>query len=205
MLNSFLHKKISGVAIHVLLLLGILCLAGYWPISSNLFSLKNDAYIYFLPCRHFISEQIRSGHFPLWNPYFYMGFPLHGDMQGGVWNPVVWLFSLFTTYTMTTLQYETLLYIFIAGLGGLEYGTIETIAHDFHVDNRENQRIQRHEEQRAQQRQQGHDPFRHRLLLLVHGPARPRLSFILTTQAVIVKESALHSGARAMGPTTRRQ
>ena len=117
MLKTLLYKKFSGVPVNVLMLLGALTFAGYWPISSNLFSLKNDAYIYFLPCRYFISECIRSGHLPLWNPYFYMGFPLHGDIQGGVWNPIVILFSLFTRYNMTVLQYETLLYIFIAGIG----------------------------------------------------------------------------------------
>ncbi len=117
MQEKFFYKKISGVPIHTWLLLAVICLIGYWPVSSNLFSLKNDAYIYFLPCRYFISESIQSGHLPLWNPYFYMGFPLHGDMQSGAWNPIVFFISLFTKYNMTTLQYETLLYIFIGGIG----------------------------------------------------------------------------------------
>jgi len=115
--NKILHKNISGVPVHAWLLLAVICIIGYWPVSSNLFSLKNDAYIYFLPCRHFISESIRSGHLPLWDPYFYMGFPMHGDMQSGAWNPVVWIFSLLGKYNMTMLQYETLLYIFISGIG----------------------------------------------------------------------------------------
>ena len=117
MLKKLLYKSISSVPVHTWLLLIIVCLVGYWPISTNLFSLKNDAYIYFLPCRYFISESIQSGHFPLWNPYFYMGFPLHGDMQAGVWNPIVLFISLFTKYNMTTLQFETLLYVFLSGLG----------------------------------------------------------------------------------------
>ena len=117
MQKKLLHKKISSVPVHTWLLLAVVCLIGYWPISTNLFSLKNDAYIYFLPCRYFVSESIQSGHFPLWNPYFYMGFPLHGDMQGGVWNPIVLFISLFSKYNMTTLQYETLLYIYIGGIG----------------------------------------------------------------------------------------
>ncbi|MFT3681421.1 MAG: YfhO family protein [Ferruginibacter sp.] len=111
------NKVLCGVPVKTWLLLAFICLLGYWPVSSNLFTLKNDAYIYFLPCRYFISETLQSGHLPLWNPYFYMGFPLHGDMQAGVWNPVIWLFSLFGRYNMTMLQYETLLYIFIGGIG----------------------------------------------------------------------------------------
>ena len=117
MLNNFFHKKISGVPVHTWLLLCGICLVGYWPVSSNLFSLKNDALVYFLPCRYFISESIQSGHLPLWSPYFYMGFPMHGDMQSGAWNPIVILISLFGKYNMTTLQFETLLYVFIAGIG----------------------------------------------------------------------------------------
>lgn len=117
MIKKILYKTISGVPVHTWLLLFIICMIGYWPVSSNLFSLKNDAYIYFLPCRYFISESIQNGHLPLWNPYFYMGFPLHGDMQAGVWNPVVWVFSIFGRYNMTMLQYETLLYIFTGGIG----------------------------------------------------------------------------------------
>lgn len=129
MLNKFFCKHYSGVPLHAWLLLCGICLVGYWPVSSNLFSLKNDAYVYFLPCRHFISESIQSGHLPLWDPYFYMGFPLHGDIQGGVWNPVVLLISLAGRYNMSTLQYETLLYIFVAGLGMYKLLSITSSSH----------------------------------------------------------------------------
>lgn len=129
MVKKFTNKTISGVPANTWLLLAVICLVGYWPVSSNLFSLKNDAYIYFLPCRYYISETILSGHLPLWNPYFYMGFPLHGDMQAGVWNPVIWIFSLFGRYNMTMLQYETLLYIFISGIGMYKLLTEFNISH----------------------------------------------------------------------------
>lgn len=129
MLHQSFQKKISGVPIHTWVLLGVICCIGYWPISSNLFSLKNDAYVYFLPCRYFISESIQSGHLPLWNPYFYMGFPLHGDMQSGVWNPIVILISLFGKYNMTTLQFETLLYTFLAGIGMYKLLSITAVNH----------------------------------------------------------------------------
>ncbi len=103
-------------AIHWLVLLAC-CLIGYWPLSSSLFILKNDAYVYFLPNRFLISDAIRHGHFPWWTPYLQMGHPLHGDMQSGAWNPLVWLISLVTRYNMTALHAETLLYILIGGVG----------------------------------------------------------------------------------------
>ncbi|MFN8245843.1 MAG: hypothetical protein U0T56_05610 [Ferruginibacter sp.] len=103
-------------AIHWLVLLAC-CLIGYWPLSSSLFILKNDAYVYFLPNRFLISDAIRHGHFPWWTPYLQMGHPLHGDMQSGAWNPLVWLISLVTRYNMTALHAETLLYLLIGGVG----------------------------------------------------------------------------------------
>jgi len=54
---------------------------------------------------------------PLWTPYLNLGYPLHADMQSGVWNPFVQLFSLFGPYTLYTLQLETILYIFLGGAG----------------------------------------------------------------------------------------
>jgi hypothetical protein len=89
----------------------------YWPVSFFIYSLKNDALNYFLPVRYQVSEAISSGHWPFWSPYFNLGYPLHGDMQSGVWNPVVQIFSLFGPYTLRTLHYETLLYIFLSGIG----------------------------------------------------------------------------------------
>jgi hypothetical protein len=95
----------------------IITLIGYWPITTGLFALKNDDIIYFLPYRYNIVENIRNGHFPLWTPYIYMGFPISGDMQSGAWNPIVWLFALGGRYTLTSLHIEILIYIFISGIG----------------------------------------------------------------------------------------
>src|SRR5687767_14285300 len=100
-----------------LLLLLIICLVTYWPLTFHVFSLKNDAIIYFLPVRYQVSQSIFNGYFPFWSPYFTLGHPLHADMQSGVWNPVVQLFSLFGPYTLYTLQIETLLYIYLGGVG----------------------------------------------------------------------------------------
>jgi hypothetical protein len=102
--------------IYSLLILLVCCVLGYWPVSFSVFSLKNDALNYFLPVRYQISEAISRGFWPLWSPYFNLGYPLHGDMQSGVWNPFVQLISLFGPYTLKTLQYETLLYVYLSGV-----------------------------------------------------------------------------------------
>jgi hypothetical protein len=92
------------------------CLIAYYPLTFHLFSLKNDALNYFLPVRYQISDAIVNHTAPFWSPYFNLGYPLHGDMQSGVWNPVVQLFSLFGPYTLRMLQWETVLYVFLAGV-----------------------------------------------------------------------------------------
>ncbi len=101
---------------HYLLLL-LITLVAYWPLPFHIFSLKNDALVYFLPYRYHISEAIQNGYFPWWNPYLYTGLPLHSDIQSGVWNPVVMFISLFTRYNLAVLQWELLFYLFIAALG----------------------------------------------------------------------------------------
>lgn len=99
------------------LLLLLITLIAYWPLTFHIFSLKNDALVYFLPYRYHISEAIQNGHSPWWNPYLYTGLPLHSDIQSGVWNPVVMFISLFTRYNLTVLQWELLFYLFIAATG----------------------------------------------------------------------------------------
>ena len=116
-MNNLKKIPLQESRIFPYLVLALFTLIAYWPISLNIFSLKNDAIVYFLPYRYNISYAIQQGDFPFWSPYLYMGFPLHADMQSGAWNPIVLLISLFSTYNMTLLQAETLLYIFIAGVG----------------------------------------------------------------------------------------
>lgn len=107
----------QGIPVKHAIWLLLICLVGYWPLSTGLFSLKNDAFVYFLPNRFMISDAIQQGMLPWWSPYFYMGYPLHGDMQSGVWNPVVWFLSAFSRYNMYSLHVETLIYMFLSGLG----------------------------------------------------------------------------------------
>lgn len=116
-MNTIQERNSLKTTLYSLLILLFCCLFSFWPLTFHVFSLKNDALNYFLPVRHQVSEAINSGYWPFWSPYFNLGYPLHGDMQSGVWNPFVQIISLFGSYTLKTLQYETLLYIYLSGAG----------------------------------------------------------------------------------------
>jgi len=116
-MRQFLSFQQNRVHYKNYLLLLIICLLAYWPLTFGIFSVKNDAIHYFLPYRFHISEAIRNGEMPFWSPYIYLGNPIYGDMQSGAWNPIVWLFSLISRYDITVFHYENLLYIFLAGIG----------------------------------------------------------------------------------------
>jgi hypothetical protein len=98
-----------------LLLIGVII--AYWPVSLYVYSLKNDAINYFLPVRRLVVESWQHHLIPFWTPYLDLGYPIHGDMQSGAWNPVVQLFSLFGPYTLYSLHLETLLYVYLCGVG----------------------------------------------------------------------------------------
>jgi len=53
-----------------------------------------DAIFYFFPAYRLVAEQLRSFHFPLWNPYVYSGMPLFAAWQAGVLDPLNWVFLL---------------------------------------------------------------------------------------------------------------
>jgi hypothetical protein len=106
----------SGKYFKDLVLLFFLTLIVYWPLSLNYLSLKNDALVYFA-YRYHLSEAIRHGHLPFWSPYFYTGFPIHADIQGGVWNPLALLLSLIGKYDMVLLQWEVVIYLFVSSVG----------------------------------------------------------------------------------------
>jgi hypothetical protein len=115
-MNRIHHHNRQWNSNHIAGLL-LLTLACYWPLALGVFSAKNDNVTQFLPVRFHVSEALRNGHLPLWSPYMYLGYPIHGDMQGGAWNPVVWLLSLFGRYNLTSIHAEILVYIFLGGLG----------------------------------------------------------------------------------------
>ena len=98
-------------------LLIIVTVIAYLPISFFIFSLKNDSLVQYLPFRYHLSESIQHGYFPFCNPYLYTGFPIHADMQGMTWNPIVLTISSITKYNMSVLEFEVLIYLVLAAIG----------------------------------------------------------------------------------------
>jgi hypothetical protein len=109
-----LLNLLSKIRIPFLLLL--VCYLAYLPLSSFLFSLKNDAFAYNFPNKYFFSEALRAGQLPLWNPYLNFGFPLYADPGFAWWNPISWFWGLIG-YNAYTFTLEILGYIYISGIG----------------------------------------------------------------------------------------
>lgn len=109
-------KNIKHPAKAFLFFLIVLIIA-YLPISSFLFFLKNDAFNNYFPPRFFLSESLRAGYLPFWNPYINFGYPLYGDMNSGFMSPVTWIIAAIPGYNVYSFTVETLLYIFLGGLG----------------------------------------------------------------------------------------
>lgn len=97
--------------------LAAVAIIAYWPMSLMIFSAKNDAIHYFLAMRHNSSEMIRHALFPGWTPYINLGYPLHGDIQSGAWNPFVFFMSLLRQYDLYWLHTEIILVNIMAGVG----------------------------------------------------------------------------------------
>lgn len=107
-------KKILGSPFFIFPLLTCIIL---WPVSLQLFTLKNDALTYYYPVRTLISDALHNGELPLWTPFINMGYPLHADMQSGAWSPLLWLIGLFSNYGLGAFHFELLLYMAMSGIG----------------------------------------------------------------------------------------
>lgn len=96
------------------LLLLVVLLIAYLPLSSLHFAMKNDAFSDNFPDKYFLSQSLHAHIFPLWNPYMNYGFPVYADPGFAFWNPITWLFVI-AGYSAYTLTVEVLLYIYLGG------------------------------------------------------------------------------------------
>jgi len=99
------------------LVITVVFLLAFAPIASFVFALKNDFFLGYFPPKFLLSETLRSGQFPLWNPYISFGLPFYADMNGAYWNPITWIIALTTGYSAYTLTLELLLYVILGGIG----------------------------------------------------------------------------------------
>lgn len=100
----------------ILILIAIIII-GYFQISFFIYPLKFGAITFHYPWRFSIVEAIRQGEIPFWYWTQHMGVPIYADPQSGAWYPLVWLFSLFGSYSLYSFHAEFLIHILIAGLG----------------------------------------------------------------------------------------
>jgi len=95
----------------------VVMLIAYLPATSFMFFLKNDAFTGYFPPKFFMSESIKSGYLPLWNPYINFGIPQYGDISSGFWNPITWIIASTTGYNAYSFTVEVFLYVLIGGVG----------------------------------------------------------------------------------------
>lgn len=100
----------------------VLVLVFLWPITLGAYALQYDAIDVYLPWRFFGSESLRMGEVPLWNPYQDGGYPFYADHQYSIWNPELFLSSLFGRFSPRMQQYWFLFYFWMAGVGFLFLG-----------------------------------------------------------------------------------
>jgi hypothetical protein len=115
--SNLLKQRISILPkLKPYLLLLVILLLAYLPLSTFHFGMKNDAFSDNFPNKFFFTEAIRSGHLPFWNPYLNFGFPIYADPGFAFWNPITWFFGAVVGYNAYTLTLEVLFYIYVAGV-----------------------------------------------------------------------------------------
>ncbi len=112
-----MRKTVAFIKEHPFLLFILFLLAAYLPVFLPFFHIKNDLVTQNLPTRFVISESIYSGYFPWWNPYINFGNPQYGDMNGGYWNPFLWIIAKTMGYSIWSITLEEMFYVLLGGTG----------------------------------------------------------------------------------------
>ena len=79
-----------------------------------------DAFVYFYPLREYAARVLSRGHFPLWNPYLFMGSPFFANVQTAVLYPFNVLFLLLPTpYAFSA---SVIVHVMLAAVGMYLFG-----------------------------------------------------------------------------------
>lgn len=79
--------------------------------------MKFDILDQYFQYRHFLSDSLSNGIWPLWLPWQYYGFPYFADPQGAAWYSPSWIIAAFRPYDLYSLYFEWLAHVFWGGLG----------------------------------------------------------------------------------------
>lgn len=107
--TSFIHSA------KPYLFIAIAAVLAYLPISSMLFTLKNDVLAIEYPIQHFMSESLRNGEFPSWFNTWHMGFPLQSILTWGVYSTPRMLIGWALPSNIYVFHLEFLFYIMASG------------------------------------------------------------------------------------------
>ncbi len=81
-----------------------------------------DLVTYFLPLQTYVSQNLRRGHLPLWDPHPYCGVPFFANLQAQLWYPpslITILLSGFPTgrKMLLAMEWHVAAHVFLGGVG----------------------------------------------------------------------------------------
>ena len=74
-----------------------------------------------LPMLTFLADQLHRGHFPLWNPYSYCGYPVYANIEACFFQPVILAAAFLASHTSPDslpmlLEWAVALQVWVAGI-----------------------------------------------------------------------------------------
>jgi hypothetical protein len=97
-------------------LLLLIAIIAFYQVAFLQYSLKWDNIIGYGTRRYAISQLLQEGIFPLWRSYINGGLPPYGDFIA-TWSPLIMTAGWLTEYTILTMHFFFIFYVYIAGLG----------------------------------------------------------------------------------------
>jgi len=93
-----------------------LVLVFFWRLAfTNLILVDFDVFTYFYPYREHAAEALRTGRFPLWNPYLFLGAPFFANIQTAVLYPLNAVYLLMEPVTRA-LNASILLHVMLLAM-----------------------------------------------------------------------------------------
>ncbi len=108
-------------ALHTIFYISIIILCWFYlyaPWLINVEVIPYDAIDEFYPTIFFVSQSLRHGQFPWWNPYLFAGFPQIGDPQAMIFSPLLTLsMAAIANPTPYWLDIIVLVHVLLGGIG----------------------------------------------------------------------------------------
>ena len=112
-MTAFTNTVLQRSRPYVLLIL--IAVLAYLPVSFMIFSLKNDILALEFPIKYFISECLHNGIQPFWFNTWSMGFPLESIITWSIFSPLQFLWGVLFHYSLYTLHAEFIFYVSLCG------------------------------------------------------------------------------------------